>query len=167
MSDSSNPVGSMCFGPYELSLESEELRKDGNRLKLSGQAIQVHVGLAHNRGKLVTREELQQRLWPGATNGDFEHGLNAAVNRLRETLGDSATEPKYIETIPRRGYRFVADREPPVVTPQSEPSREERKPPKLQWWKRKATIAAVACVVIVGTVYPWTKPKIERLLKLN
>jgi Tol biopolymer transport system component/DNA-binding winged helix-turn-helix (wHTH) protein len=167
MADSSKPVGSMCFGPYELSLESEELRKDGNRLKLSGQAIQVLVVLANNRGKLVTREELQQRLWPGVTCGDFEHGLNAAVNRLRETLGDSATEPKYIETIPRRGYRFVADREPPpVVTPQSEPSREERKPPKPQWWKRKARITAVACVVIVGSVYPWTKPKIQRLLRL-
>ena len=166
MADSSKPVGSMCFGPYELSLESEELRKDGQRLKLSGQAIQVLVVLANNRGKLVTREELQQRLWPGATNGDFEHGLNAAVNRLRETLGDSATDPKYIETIPRRGYRFVADREPLVVTPQPEPSREAPKPPKPQWWKRKTAIAAAVCVVIVGWVYPWTKPKMERLLRL-
>jgi DNA-binding winged helix-turn-helix (wHTH) protein/cephalosporin-C deacetylase-like acetyl esterase len=108
MSDSSKTVGSTCFGPYELSLDSEELRKDGTRLKLSGQAIQVLVVLANNRGKLVTREELQHRLWPGATCGDFEHGLNAAVNRLRETLGDSATDPTYIETVPRRGYRFIA-----------------------------------------------------------
>jgi Tol biopolymer transport system component/DNA-binding winged helix-turn-helix (wHTH) protein len=161
MADSSNTVGSMCFGPYELSLESEELRKDGHRLKLSGQAIQVLVVLANNRGKLVTREELQQRLWPGATNGDFEHGLNAAVNRLRETLGDSATDPKYIETIPRRGYRFVADRETSLVTP----SRQEQKTLKRRWRKRKAIIAAAACVVIVS-VYPWTKPKIERLLRL-
>ena len=109
MPDSGKTVGLICFGPYELSLDNEELRKEGNRLKLSGQAIQVLVVLANNRGKLVTREELQQRLWPGATCGDFEHGLNAAVNRLRETLGDSATEPIYIETVPRRGYRFVAD----------------------------------------------------------
>jgi len=108
LSDSSKAVGSVCFGPYELLIDSEELRRDGNRLKLSGQAIQVLVVLVNNCGKLVTREELQQRLWPGATNGDFEHGLNAAVNRLRENLGDSATEPKYIETIPRRGYRFIA-----------------------------------------------------------
>jgi DNA-binding winged helix-turn-helix (wHTH) protein len=91
MADCSKTVGSMRFGPYELSLDSEELRKNGNRLKLSGQAIEVLVLLANKRGKLVTREELQQRLWPGATCGDFEHGLNAAVNRLRETLGDSAT----------------------------------------------------------------------------
>jgi len=108
MPDSGKTVGLICFGPYELSLDNEELRKEGNRLKLSGQAIQVLVVLANNRGKLVTREELQQRLWPGATCGDFEHGLNAAVNRLRETLGDSATEPIYIETVPRRGYRFIA-----------------------------------------------------------
>jgi DNA-binding winged helix-turn-helix (wHTH) protein/Flp pilus assembly protein TadD len=101
-------VGSIRFGPYELSLDGEELRKDGNRLKLTGQAIQVLVVLATNAGKLVAREELQHKLWPGATYGDFEHGLNAAVNRLRETLGDSATDPKYIETIPRRGYRFIA-----------------------------------------------------------
>jgi Tol biopolymer transport system component/DNA-binding winged helix-turn-helix (wHTH) protein len=166
MADFSKTVGSMCFGPYELSLDSEELRKDGNRLKLSGQAIQVLVVLANNRGKLVTREELQQRLWPGATCGDFEHGLNAAVKRLRETLGDSATDPKYIETIPRRGYRFVAVLEPPVVTPQPKPARKEQKPPKLQWWKRKARIAAAACVVIAGSLYPWIKPKIEQLLRL-
>ena len=66
----------------------------------------------------MTREELQQRLWPGATCGDFEHGLNAAVNRLRETLGDSATDPNYIETVPRRGYRFIArvDQAPNTTT---------------------------------------------------
>ena len=107
-SDSSRAKGSVCFGPYELLIDSEELRKDGARLKLSGQAIQVLVVLVNNCGKLVTREELQQKLWPGATNGDFEHGLNAAVNRLRENLGDSATDPNYIETVPRRGYRFIA-----------------------------------------------------------
>src|SRR2546422_616772 len=165
MADSSKTVGSVCFGPYELSLDCEELRKGGNRLKLTGQAIQVLVVLANNAGKLVTREELQQKLWPGATYGDFEHGLNAAVNRLRETLGDSATDPKYIETIPRRGYRFIAALEP-VVAPQPGPPREELKPPKPTWWKRKATIAAAACVVIAGTLYPWIKPKIERLLRL-
>jgi Tol biopolymer transport system component/DNA-binding winged helix-turn-helix (wHTH) protein len=165
MAESRQTVGSIRFGPYELSSDGEELRKDGNRLKLTGQAIQVLVVLANNSGKLVTREELQQRLWPGATYGDFEHGLNAAVNRLRETLGDSATDPKYIETIPRRGYRFIVALEPPTVTPQR-PPREELKPPKPPWWKRKATIAAAACVVIAGSLYPWIKPKIERLLRL-
>ena len=166
MTESSQTVGSIRFGPYELSLDGEELRKDGNRLKLTGQAIQVLVVLANNPGKLVTREELQQKLWPGATYGDFEHGLNAAVNRVRETLGDSATNPKYIETIPRRGYRFIVALEPPTVALEPGPPREELKPPKPQWWKRKATIAAAACVVIGGSLYPWIKPKIERLLRL-
>jgi DNA-binding winged helix-turn-helix (wHTH) protein/predicted Zn-dependent protease len=108
MADLSKTVGSIRFGSYELALDCEELRKDGYRLRLTGQAIQVLVVLVNNPGKLVTREELQQKLWPGASYGDFEHGLNAAVNRLRETLGDSATDPKYVETIPRRGYRFIA-----------------------------------------------------------
>jgi Tol biopolymer transport system component/DNA-binding winged helix-turn-helix (wHTH) protein len=108
MSEPRNTVGSMHFGPFELSTESSELRKHGQRLKLSGQAIDVLLMLASNAGRLVTREELQRKLWPGHSFGDFEHGLNAAVNRLRETLGDSATDPTYIETVPRRGYRFIA-----------------------------------------------------------
>jgi len=152
MADTSKPVGSMRFGPYELSLEHEELRKAGNRLKLTGQAIQVLLVLANNPGKLVTREELQQKLWPGATYGDFEHGLNAAVNRLRETLGDSATDPKYIETIPRRGYRFIAAPDPTTV--------------KTPWWKRKTTIAVAASVVVVGSLYPWLRPRVERLVRV-
>jgi len=108
MSEHRKTIGSMHFGPFELSTESSELRKHGQRLKLSGQAIDVLLMLASNAGKLVTREELQRKLWPGDSFGDFEHGLNAAVNRLRETLGDSATDPTYIETVPRRGYRFIA-----------------------------------------------------------
>ena len=108
MSEPRKTIGSMHFGPFELSTESSELRKHGQRLKLSGQAIDVLLMLASNAGRLVTREELQRKLWPGESFGDFEHGLNAAVNRLRETLGDSATDPTYIETVPRRGYRFIA-----------------------------------------------------------
>jgi Tol biopolymer transport system component/DNA-binding winged helix-turn-helix (wHTH) protein len=108
MSEPHKAVGSMHFGPFDLSPELSELRKHGQRLKLSGQAIDVLLMLASNAGRLVTREELQRKLWPGDSFGDFEHGLNAAVNRLRETLGDSATDPTYIETIPRRGYRFIA-----------------------------------------------------------
>ena len=95
-------------GPFEVSPDSAELRKNATRLKLSGQAIQVLITLLERPGQLVTREELQEKLWPGASFGDFEHGLNAAVKRLCETLGDSANQPVYIETIPRRGYRFIA-----------------------------------------------------------
>jgi DNA-binding winged helix-turn-helix (wHTH) protein len=108
MSEPRKTIGSMHFGPFDLSPELSELRKHGQRLKLSGQAIDVLLMLASNAGRLVTREDLQRKLWPGDSFGDFEHGLNAAVNRLRETLGDSATDPIYIETVPRRGYRFIA-----------------------------------------------------------
>jgi DNA-binding winged helix-turn-helix (wHTH) protein len=96
------------FGNFEVYPDSQELHKNGVRLKVSGQAIQVLLVLLDVPGRLVTREELQQRLWPGASFGDFDHGLNAAVNRLRDVLFDSATQPKFIETVPRRGYRFIA-----------------------------------------------------------
>ncbi len=98
---------SVGFGPFEFLVESGELCKNGQRLKLSGQTIEVLEALVSHPGRLVTREELHKKLWPDDNFGDFEHGLNAAINRLRETLGDSATEPIYIETVPRRGYRFI------------------------------------------------------------
>ena len=99
---------SVRFGPFELSVKTGELRKNGVRLTLAGQPIEVLIRLVKTPGELVTREELQRRLWPGNTYVDFEKGLNAAVNRLREKLDDSVTDPKYIETVPGRGYRFIA-----------------------------------------------------------
>src|SRR5581483_9486628 len=111
MPDQSQVPASIRFGPYEIAVLSGELRKHGIRLKLSGQAMQVLLLLAEEPGRDVSREELQRRLWPGTTYVDFDHGLNAAVNRLREVLGDSANTPKYIETVPRRGYRFIAHAE--------------------------------------------------------
>jgi DNA-binding winged helix-turn-helix (wHTH) protein/WD40 repeat protein len=102
------------FGVFELDLHAGELRKAGVRLRLPAQSIEVLTLLLDRSGDLVTREELHQRLWPTGTFVDFEHGLNAAVNRLREALGDAADRPRFIETVPRRGYRFVA----PVDRPQ-------------------------------------------------
>ena len=101
--------------------------------------------------------------------GDPEHGLNAAVNRLRETLGDSATEPKYIETVPGRGYRFIAALDLPVVPPVPEPPEPEPtpEPPRSRWWKRKATIAVASFLVAVGLLYRLVAPYIERLLRQN
>lgn len=107
MPDINKPAGVVRFGPFELSAATGELRKNGIRLKLRGQPIQVLILLVAHPGKLVTREEFQQHLWPGNSYGDFEKGLNAAVNRLRDNLNDSATDPKYIETVPGRGYRFI------------------------------------------------------------
>jgi len=95
------------FGPFEADLQTLELRKNGVRLRLPGQSFQILKMLLERSGQLVTREELQKALWPSDTFVDFDHGLNAAVNRLREVLGDLAGDPHYIETLPRRGYRFI------------------------------------------------------------
>jgi len=95
------------FGPFQFDLQTRELRNRGLRVKLRPQSIEVLAALAERPGELVTREELRERLWPGALYGDFDNGLNSAVNRLREALGDQSGEPRYIETVARRGYRFV------------------------------------------------------------
>jgi Tol biopolymer transport system component/DNA-binding winged helix-turn-helix (wHTH) protein len=104
--------GVIHFGVFEVDLRSGELRKQGMRIRLSGQSFQVLETLLNRPGTLVTREELQRKLWPADSFGDFEHGLNAAVNRVREALGDSAECPRFVETLPRRGYRFIAAVEP-------------------------------------------------------
>ena len=96
------------FGVFEVDLKACELRKHGLRLKLPEQPFQVLVVLLEKPGEIVTREELRNRLWPSDTFVDFDHGLNNAVMRLREVLGDSSENPRFVETIPRRGYRFIA-----------------------------------------------------------
>ena len=96
------------FGVFELDLKAGVLRKHGLRLKLSEQPFQVLAVLLEKPGEIVTREELRNRLWPSDTFVDFDHGLNNAVMRLREALGDASENPRFIETIPRRGYRFIA-----------------------------------------------------------
>jgi DNA-binding winged helix-turn-helix (wHTH) protein len=95
------------FGPFEADLQTQELRKQGRRLRLPGQSFQILKRLLERPGELVTREELRAALLPSDTFVDFEHGLNAGVNRLREALGDSADSPRFVETLPRRGYRFI------------------------------------------------------------
>ena len=96
------------FGAFEINLQSGELRKSGMRLRLSGQPFQILALLVERSGELVTREELHSKLWPADTFVDFDHGLNNAVARIREVLDDSSGTPRYVETIPRRGYRFIA-----------------------------------------------------------
>jgi DNA-binding winged helix-turn-helix (wHTH) protein/tetratricopeptide (TPR) repeat protein len=96
------------FDAFEVDMRSGEVRKHGIRLKLHGQPFQVLSLLLEHPGDLVTREELRQKLWPGDTFVDFDTGLNSAVKKLRDALCDSAEEPRYIETLPRRGYRFIA-----------------------------------------------------------
>ncbi len=98
----------VAFGPFELDVSSGELRKHGTRLRLTGHSLQILEVLLECPNHVVAREELQKRLWKGTTFVDFNHGLNAAINRLRQTLGDSADQPRYVETVPGKGYRFVA-----------------------------------------------------------
>jgi DNA-binding winged helix-turn-helix (wHTH) protein len=105
------------FGVFEVDLRAGELRKHGVKLKLQGKPFQVLNALLERPGDVVTREELQKRLWPGDVFIDFESGLNTAANRLRSALSDAAESPRYVETLPGIGYRFVA----PITVVDSEP----------------------------------------------
>lgn len=96
------------FGVFELDLSAGELRKSGVKLRLQEQPFQVLALLLERAGDLVTREELRQKLWPSDTFVDFDHSLNTAINKVREALGDSASNPRFVETMARRGYRFIA-----------------------------------------------------------
>src|SRR5215472_9549004 len=104
----------MRFGLFEVDLSAGELRKQGVKIKLQEQPLQILVMLLQHPGQVVTREQLRARLWPTDTFVDFDHGLNKAMNKLREALGDSADSPRFIETLARRGYRFM---ENPAVGP--------------------------------------------------
>ena len=96
------------FGVFELDLSAGELRKNGVKLRLQEQPFQVLAMLLDRAGEVVSREELRQKLWPSDTFVDFDHSVNTAINKVREVLGDSASVPCYVETLPRRGYRFIA-----------------------------------------------------------
>src|SRR6201996_4482475 len=103
-----NGAATIRFGAFEADLHSGEVRKSGNRVKLQDQPFKILQILLERPGHLVTREELQTRIWPDENYGDFDHAVNVAVGKLRTALGDSADNPSFIETVPRRGYRFVA-----------------------------------------------------------
>ncbi len=112
------------FGVFELDTAARELRKRGLRLRLQDQPFRVLTALLESPSRIVTREDLQAQLWPDDTFVDFNHGLNSAVNRIRQALGDSASNPRFIETVPKVGYRFIAPLLPaqtPVVAPPPEP----------------------------------------------
>jgi cholera toxin transcriptional activator len=96
------------FGFFEVDLTAGELRKGGMKMRLQGQPFQVLALLLERAGEVVTREELQKELWPSDTFVDFDHSLNTAINKVREALGDSASSPRYVETLARKGYRFIA-----------------------------------------------------------
>src|SRR5881394_2821422 len=97
------------FGTYEIALQSGELRKAGLRIKVQQQPLRLLEILVEHPGEVVTREELRSQIWPNESFGDFDQAVNVAIAKLRGALGDSADNPRYIETLPRRGYRFVAE----------------------------------------------------------
>ena len=101
------PPTLLRFATFEVDLRAGELRKQGNRVKLQDQPFQVLAVLLQRPGEVVTRDELRSRIWPQDTFVDFDNSLNTAINKLREALGDSADSPRFIETLPRRGYRFI------------------------------------------------------------
>src|SRR5215831_16097356 len=127
-------VSKYKFDDFEADVRAAKLRRGDNRLKLQLQPFQMLVALLERPKEVVTREELRQRLWPEDTFMDFDHGLNTAMVKLRDVLGDSASNPKFIETIAKRGYRFLGDVEvisdqatplistaAPAITPASQP----------------------------------------------
>ncbi len=122
MAETEKALSILRFGVFEADLKSGELRKNGAKIKLQEQPFQVLAMLLERPGEVVTREELRQRLWPADTFVDFDHSLNTAINKLREAVNDSASNPRFIETLARRGYRFIApvqsvERTPAIVEP--------------------------------------------------
>lgn len=137
------------FGVFEVDLRAGELRKQGVRTRLQEQPLQVLLLLLARPGDVVTREELREKLWPADTFVDFEHSLNAAVKRLRDALGDSAENPRFIETLPRRGYRFLLPVEDPGRAPSLAPAAplSEREGLLVPRW-----VVAVALALLVAAV---------------
>ena len=153
--------GKIRFGVFELDVDATELRKHGSRVRLQEQPFQVLAYLLERPGQVVTREELKKRIWAGDTFVDFDQSLNKAVNRLREALNDSAGQPRYVETVPRRGYRFVAPvtglggdngSAPPVTV--EEPPALEAHPNGRHRFSRTAVaaIAGAAVLLVLGLV---------------
>jgi Tol biopolymer transport system component/DNA-binding winged helix-turn-helix (wHTH) protein len=141
------------FEAFEVSLQAGELRKRGRRIKLQEQPFQILAMLLVRPGGIVTREEIRQKLWPADTFVDFDHGLNSAVGRLREALNDSAGTPRFIETVPRKGYRFIAQlAEVPPAADTAEPERKR--------FRRGAivvTVAGLALLLAVQIGWRWQK----------
>ena len=108
MPSSNREARLLRFGVFEVDLTAGELRKNGARIRLQEQPFQVLTALLQNAGQVVTRDELREKIWPVDTFVDFDHSLNTAVNKIRESLGDSASSPRFVETLARRGYRFIA-----------------------------------------------------------
>jgi Tol biopolymer transport system component/DNA-binding winged helix-turn-helix (wHTH) protein len=144
------------FGPFELDIQIGELRKNNTRLKLQGQPIQILEMLVAKPGELVTREEIQQRLWPVDTFVDFDHSLNTAVKKLRQALGDEVDAPRYIDTLPKRGYRFLGEVSSPIPVVPPDPT--VLPPKKLRWRQVLASCAIALLATAGGLIYLVSRP---------
>jgi TolB-like protein/DNA-binding winged helix-turn-helix (wHTH) protein len=138
------------FGAFELDLRAGELRKQGLKVKLQERPLQILALLLENPGELVTREELRRHLWAADTFVDFDHSVNTAINKLRDALGDSAENPRFIETLPRHGYRFIG-----AVDSGAEVrnGRESAMPPVRRERRRWLAVGAVAAIVVFGALF--------------
>jgi Tol biopolymer transport system component/DNA-binding winged helix-turn-helix (wHTH) protein len=158
MAETARQLRLVRFGDFEADLRSGELRKAGVKLKFGGQPFQVLTILLEQPGEVVTREELQKRLWPD-TFVDVDHNLNTAINKIREVLGDSAESPRFVETLPRRGYRFIGELErsaEPVAKVEPDPSSHSRQ----MWLKVAAGVLAVVVIALAALVaYRWHRQR--------
>jgi len=154
-------AGVIRFGPFALDAESGELRRGSTRLKVPHQSIEILKALLERPGQLVTREELRERLWSSDTFVDFDAGLNAAIKRLRDALGDVADAPRFIETLPRRGYRFVLPLDggpasiPTAVLLVADPAQSSQGTSRADWaigWRAPKVIAALSVALMLVAV---------------
>ena len=137
------PTPALRFGRFELDARAGELRRDGRRVKLQEKPFRLLELLLQRPGEVVTRDELRQRLWPADTFVDFDNGLNTAVNKVRSALGDAAENPLFVETLGRRGYRFIAPLESPPAAPPVAVEVPDRRP-------RPVLTAAIALVLVAA-----------------
>ena len=147
MSSPAQFSGKVSFGEFELDVETAELRKNGSKSILAGQPFQILVKLLGRSGQLVTREELKRQLWPSETFVDFDVSLNKAVNRLREALDDSAESPRFIETLPKRGYRFIGE------VNNERPSGSTTSSTRVGKWRIAISVAGLMLVLAVAGLY--------------
>jgi DNA-binding winged helix-turn-helix (wHTH) protein len=147
--------GTLRFGVFEVDIGAGELRKQGTKIRLQEQRFQLLLALLEKPNEVITREELQKRVWPAGTFIDFEHGLNNALRKLREALGDSSENPRFIETLSRRGYRFIApvaaiNNDPEVQDIPGPPATDNRR--RWHWWA-----IAAGCVVLAAAAFFTTR----------
>src|SRR5260370_11414269 len=151
--------GTTRFGVFELDKRSGELRKAGSRIRLQIQPLKVLTALLEEPGAVVTREELKHRIWPEDSFGDFDHAVNVAVAKLRAALADSADTPRFIETLPRRGYRFIFPVNLPAPAADS-PASSSPAPPQpvaanTRRPSRAAIVGTLAAIVAAGAFAGW------------